>query len=754
MIDVNGNAAQYSYDTVGNILGISRFTSTQVSIIQFSPKSGPVGTVVTINGTGFSTTASQNTVKFNGVTATVSSATNSQIQATVPAAATTGPIAVTTPNGSATSTLNFTVTASNGVPTITSFSPTSGIAGTAVNVVGTNFDPTLANDKLRLNASPAVVSTVTSTTMATTVPAATASGHLALLTPAGNAISSQDFYVPFGNHAPTEIGPTARISPGGSVSLTLPANQIAMVLFDGLEGQRMSIGVTGSNFTSCNMYLIAPDNTTTASGYCYGAGGNAYLAPTLLPKSGTYTIGMSGNGTAGNLTLSLSGDFLANIAIDGKAVKATTTAGWQDVRLTFESTGQRVVEYATAVTNPGANLYVVTPNQTTLPLTVYISGNPPNQTFFLDTQALGLGTYQLWVPHNGTAGGSETLQISSVPPDYTTQLTLPSPGTTGAVVRTPATGDFAVGQDASLSLNLASPQRLSFNVMNSTIGSSAGSCLLSVIGPSPSTTQVQYGNCGTGAAAFIDTASLAAGAYTVSIDAQGTATGNVSISINNDQDVTTPTISIGGGDVTPATTVAGQDVRLSFTPTSSQPRIAVTATSPTGYNPAVTLNLWNGSSTQASITISNNAVGKIYFLDTQPVNANQQYQLWLQHSGTNFGGETLNLISVPPDISQTLTVGTAYQFSTSPGQDANLKFSINSSQSITVKWDSGSYPSNLNCYMNITGPSPSTSQVGNGSCNTTTGTISLGTLSSGTYNIFIDPQAQSQGGMNLTVTTP
>ncbi len=46
-------------------------------------KSGPVGTVVTINGTGFSTTASQNTVKFNGVTATVSSATNSQIQVTV-----------------------------------------------------------------------------------------------------------------------------------------------------------------------------------------------------------------------------------------------------------------------------------------------------------------------------------------------------------------------------------------------------------------------------------------------------------------------------------------------------------------------------------------------------------------------------------------------------------------------------------------------------------------------------------------------
>jgi YD repeat-containing protein len=63
VIDINGNAAEYSYDAVGNILSISNFTSTQVSIIDFSPESDPVGTVVTINGTGFSTTPSQNTVE-------------------------------------------------------------------------------------------------------------------------------------------------------------------------------------------------------------------------------------------------------------------------------------------------------------------------------------------------------------------------------------------------------------------------------------------------------------------------------------------------------------------------------------------------------------------------------------------------------------------------------------------------------------------------------------------------------------------
>src|SRR5262249_52661843 len=103
VIDANGNAAVYNYDAVGNILSIARYTSSQVAVSSFTPKLGPVGTPVTISGTGFSATASQNTVSFNGVTANVTSATPNQLIVTVPTGATTGPISVTTPAGSATS---------------------------------------------------------------------------------------------------------------------------------------------------------------------------------------------------------------------------------------------------------------------------------------------------------------------------------------------------------------------------------------------------------------------------------------------------------------------------------------------------------------------------------------------------------------------------------------------------------------------------------------------------------------------------
>lgn len=77
------------------------------NIISFNPPSGPVGTTVTITGTSFTGATS---VNFNGVTATFKVNSDTQITATVPTGATTGPITVTTPGGTATSSTNFTVT--------------------------------------------------------------------------------------------------------------------------------------------------------------------------------------------------------------------------------------------------------------------------------------------------------------------------------------------------------------------------------------------------------------------------------------------------------------------------------------------------------------------------------------------------------------------------------------------------------------------------------------------------------------------
>jgi surface protein len=85
--------------------------SSKPTITDFTPKSGPEGTEVTITGTNFSTTKAENTVKFGTMAATVGTATATQLKVTVPTGATTGKISVSVDGEAATSTADFTVTA-------------------------------------------------------------------------------------------------------------------------------------------------------------------------------------------------------------------------------------------------------------------------------------------------------------------------------------------------------------------------------------------------------------------------------------------------------------------------------------------------------------------------------------------------------------------------------------------------------------------------------------------------------------------
>ena len=86
------------------------------SISSFYPATGPVGTSVTIHGSNFTGT---NSVTFHGTPAGFSvNGGGTQITTTVPNGATTGPIAVTTPNGTYQTGTNFTVASSSGPPSI------------------------------------------------------------------------------------------------------------------------------------------------------------------------------------------------------------------------------------------------------------------------------------------------------------------------------------------------------------------------------------------------------------------------------------------------------------------------------------------------------------------------------------------------------------------------------------------------------------------------------------------------------------
>jgi hypothetical protein len=75
----------------GSATSTARFTPT-FSVTSFKPASGKVGKTITLKGVGFN---SHSTVSFDGVSASVKSASSTKLRVTVPAGAKAGPIAVT-----------------------------------------------------------------------------------------------------------------------------------------------------------------------------------------------------------------------------------------------------------------------------------------------------------------------------------------------------------------------------------------------------------------------------------------------------------------------------------------------------------------------------------------------------------------------------------------------------------------------------------------------------------------------------------
>lgn len=94
--------------TPGGVRTSNKTFRVTPQITTFNPPSGPVGTPVTITGTGLTQTK---TVAFGGVKATAFTVnSDTSVTATVPSGAKTGKISITTPGGTSASATNFTVT--------------------------------------------------------------------------------------------------------------------------------------------------------------------------------------------------------------------------------------------------------------------------------------------------------------------------------------------------------------------------------------------------------------------------------------------------------------------------------------------------------------------------------------------------------------------------------------------------------------------------------------------------------------------
>lgn len=232
-------------------------------ISSFSP-SGYVGDEVTITGENFSTTASENIVEFNGVTATVSSASATSLTVTVPEGATTGKITVTKDGLTATSTEDFKVWYP---PVISSFSPASGFEGETVTITGENFSTTTYQNIVKFNGIAAIVLSASATSLSVKIPTGATSGKITVKVNEETATSTEDFTILY----PPVISSFSPTS--------------------GYEG--VEVIITGENFST-----TASENVVEFRG----------VAATVLSASATsLTVKVPAGATTGKITVATNG---------------------------------------------------------------------------------------------------------------------------------------------------------------------------------------------------------------------------------------------------------------------------------------------------------------------------------------------------------------------------------------------------------------------------------------------------------------
>lgn len=178
----------------GEATSDERFTVfAALTITSLEPTNGPVGTEVTLEGTGFVPDEDENRVTINGRPAEVVEASETELVFEVPRGATSGPVEVVARDHRRRARDPFRITVP---PVVRRFSPTSGAPGTEVTVYGQNFGSSSQALDVRLGSTECRVLSVGPTQARVAVPEGASSGPFEVeVRSQGADESSQSFTV-------------------------------------------------------------------------------------------------------------------------------------------------------------------------------------------------------------------------------------------------------------------------------------------------------------------------------------------------------------------------------------------------------------------------------------------------------------------------------------------------------------------------------------------------------------------------------
>jgi hypothetical protein len=274
-------------------LALPAHAAAAPTVGSFTPTSGAPGTLVAVTGSGFTGGLfGVSSVTFNGAGATFNVVDDQHLSTTVPLGATTGKIAVATSDGTGTSATDFTVVSG---PTITGFSPPSGVPGTLVTINGSHFTGV---NGVKFNGVATTFNLISDGQVTATVPAGASTGKITLTTPTGTATSSSNFTVT-SSTAPT-ISSFSPSSGAVGTLVTINGNH-----FTGVNGVRFNGVGAGFSFVNDNkvtatvpagastgkITLTTPSGTATSSGTFTVSGGGKHERSVWLNVSGKHASG-------------------------------------------------------------------------------------------------------------------------------------------------------------------------------------------------------------------------------------------------------------------------------------------------------------------------------------------------------------------------------------------------------------------------------------------------------------------------------
>jgi len=333
------------------------------TIAGFLPGSAAAGSPVVVDGTGFGGVSS---VKVNGVAASFSVLSKVQLRLTVPAAASSGPISVTTAGGTAASASPLSV-----LPRVTGFTPSSARVGTTVTISGNAFGGAI---NVLFNGVLGVPVTVTATKVTVVVPSGASTGRLTVVTGEGSGQSAGTFKV-----LPTLDGFGPSFAPAGA-SVT-----IAGTGFTDVSAVKFN-GVAASYVVDWDHQITAtvPATATTGKLQVVTAGGTAtsllnFLAvptitgfnPGTAPPGSTVTV--DGTGFGGVSSVKLNGVAASFSVLSRVQLRLTVPSSATSGTISVTTAGGTATSGSALSVSPRVTGF--TPGSALVGATVTISGN-------------------------------------------------------------------------------------------------------------------------------------------------------------------------------------------------------------------------------------------------------------------------------------------------------------------------------------------------------------------------------------------